>query len=82
MTRQEILQAETVAIYSGFCEIEIKNANCDEVEFVANAWIGKPSTHKVKVYYDTKRPYFIYHDMRIHLDECLIVRGGRYEKYG
>lgn len=80
MTKQEknkALQMETIAYYSGFGGVEIKAIEYgieDYVIFIANSFIPNIRTaHRVKIYYNTSRPYFNYHTLQIHLDECIRV---------
>lgn len=80
MTKQEknkALQMETIAYYNGFGGVEIKAIEYgieDHVIFIANSFIPNNKTvHRVKIHYDSRRPYFHYHTLRIPFDECLRV---------
>ena len=68
------LDRDYVAYYSGCGGIEIKNIQYgieDYVVFVANAWYGKPSVHRAKIYYGEKNSYFRYNGYRVSFDECI-----------
>lgn len=69
--KNEIINAETIAYYSGFGGVEIKAIDGDFVEFVSGAWCGKKSVHRVKIYYSTSGIYFLYNGIRIKFSECL-----------
>ena len=77
-TKKDICTSqETVAYYSGFGGLEIKEFEYgieDYVYFVANAWQGKSkhTYHKAKVYYDADdKVYFKYQGVKIPLCECI-----------
>lgn len=69
--KNEIINAETIAYYSGFGGIEIKSIDGDFVVFVSGTWCGKKSVHRAKVYYSTRDFYFLYNGNRIKFGECL-----------
>ena len=79
MTKNEkdvILAKSTIAYYSGYAGIEIKDIEYgieDYIIFVAGAWCSNKTVHRVKVYYGVDRPYFKYYGNRIYLDDCLRV---------
>ena len=76
MTKQEkdiIRNKKTIAYYSGYSGIEIKeiwHGINDAVVFVSEAWAGKGFVHRAKIHYG-KRPYFNFEGNRIYLDECI-----------
>lgn len=62
-----------LAYYSGYGGVEIKRVYHGFNKYVivvSNAWYGKPSVHKVKVY-DGFKPFFIVDKHRIYLEECI-----------
>ena len=78
MTKQEknnIINMKTVAYYSGYSGIEIKDITHgieDYVIFVADAFVGKGSAHKALIKYTRKgEPYFTFAGNRIRLDDCI-----------
>ena len=78
MTKKEICENnKTFGYYSGFGGIELKDFEYsinDSVYFVANAWNGKKSYHKARIYIGAKdSAYFIFKGIRISLDECIRV---------
>ena len=67
------LEKDTVAYYSGYGGIEIKeviNGLEDYVIYVSNSFTSNKNVHKVKIHWG-ERPYFIANGVRIHLDECI-----------
>lgn len=74
MLRSDILRMPTVAYYSGYNGIEIKEIKGDLVYCVSGTFSGsKRTVHMVKVHYDTDKPYFKIDGKRIRLDECMRV---------
>ena len=81
MTKQEknqVLESETIAYFSGYDGIEIKSIQYDindYVIFVSGAWTGKKQVHKSKIYYtvNDENIYFRYGNNRIPLNECIRV---------
>ena len=77
MTHSEIKAAPTIAYYSGLNGIEIKGIEYgieDYILFTSNAWTGKPTAHRTKVYYTaTDNIYFKCNGYRIPLNECIRV---------
>ena len=80
MTKQEknqVLESETIAYFSGFGGIEIKSIQYDiedYVIFVSGAWTGNKQAHKSKIYYSaTDNDFFRYGNYRIPLNECIRV---------
>lgn len=75
MTKKDILEMETIAYYSGFGGLEIKDIEYgidDHVLCVSGAWNGKPKPHRLKIYYPaSKAPYIKLHGYTIRLDECI-----------
>lgn len=75
MKRTEIINAHTIAYYSGFGGIEIKSIEYgidDYIIYVAGAWCSAKSVHKCKVYYTMNgNAYFKYNGVRIPLNECI-----------
>ena len=78
MNKKEICENnKTFGYYSGFGGIELKEFDYsinDSVYFVANAWYGKKSYHKARIYIGTNdHAYFIFKGVKISLDECIKV---------
>ena len=75
MTRKEILNADTVAYFSGCGGIEIKSIEYginDRVLFVAGAWTGNKTAHRARIYSDKNSElFFRYHNYKIPFSECL-----------
>lgn len=79
MTKAEkngVLTLPTMAYYSGFAGIEIKNIGyeCDEtyIIYVAGAWCNNKTVHRTKVYYNLNgNAYILYKGIRIPLNECI-----------
>lgn len=75
MTKKEILNARTVAYYSGYDGLEIKDILYgldDYIAFTSGAWIGKERAHICKIYYTVSgNAYFKYNGVRIPLNECI-----------
>lgn len=68
------INKEYEGYYSGYGGIEIKEIQYgieDYVVFVANAWYGKKSVHKAKIYYNSDSTYFKFAGHRIKFSECL-----------
>lgn len=80
MTAQEknrIKDMETIAYYSGWGGIEIKqliNGYEDYVVYVGNAWYGGSTVHRTKIYITPNTAYFLFRGHRIPLDECIRCR--------
>ena len=78
MTNREILTAEPVAYISALGGIEIKHIEYgieDRIFCVSNAWNGKRTAHKVRVYYSNE-PYIILHGLRYKLSEAILCNFG------
>ena len=84
MTKKEILNARTVAYYSGYDGLEIKDILYGLDDYVAytssawtytsGAWIGKKRAHICKIYYTASgNAYFKYNGIRIPLNECIRI---------
>lgn len=75
MTKKEIcLNNESFAYYSGFGGLEFKKIEYgieDYMYCVSGAWNGKPSYHKLKVYYDNDNSYVKLHGAKVPLNECI-----------
>lgn len=72
MTRKEIQQAPTVAVWSrGLAGLEIKGMEYGMEETVLCVWTGDNSAHRCKVRRGRRGPYFLFHRRRVYLDECL-----------
>lgn len=76
MTKKEHCQKESIAYYSGFSGLEIKDVEYginDYIYCVSGCWYGDESNksyHKLQVYYDRKGNSFIrLHGYKIPLDE-------------
>lgn len=67
---ENIVEYGVKAYYSGCGGLGIIEIN-DYVIYIDNFFGGKNKKHKTKIYYNTKRPYFNYWGVRIHLDECI-----------
>ena len=72
MTKQEIRQAQTVAVWScGLAELESKGVEYGMEDSVLCVWTGDNSAHRCKVRRSGRRgPYFLFHVQRVYLDEC------------
>ena len=79
MTRKDILQAKSIAYYSGLGGLEIKGIEYginDYIMCVSGAWCSKKQAHKVKINYTAAGKAFIrIHGNRIPLDECIRMEG-------
>lgn len=74
MTKKDILQMKTIAYYSGFNGLEIKDIEHgidNYVLCVSGAWCGKPKPHRLKIYYTSASAYIKIHGYRVPLDECI-----------
>lgn len=74
MTKKDILKMETIAYYSGFNGLEIKDIEHgidDHVLCVSGAWNGKPKPHRLKIYYTSENAYIKLNGEKIRLDECI-----------
>lgn len=78
MTNQEIINAPSIAYYSGLNGLEIKAIEYginDRVLCVSGCWYGGKAAqqaHRVKVNYTRSgRAYIRVHGYRIPLDECI-----------
>lgn len=69
--KSELLNMETVAYYSGFGGIEVKAIDDDYMYCVSGTFAGKVTPHKLKIYYNSERPYIVYNGHRCCLDEFL-----------
>lgn len=76
MKTNEALKMESIAYFSGFNGLEIKNIEYGSIDYaiyVTGVWNGKPKSHRSKIYY-ADRPYFVCSGTRIHFDECIRMR--------
>lgn len=75
MSKKEVcLNNESFAYYSGFGGLEFKKIEYgieDYIYCVSGVWTGKPSFHKLKVYYNGDNNYIKLHGYRIPLNECI-----------
>ena len=75
MTKKDILNAKTVAYYTGLNGIEIKAIEYgidDYILCVDGAYCSKKTAHRVKVYETVNGDfYFIISGRRIPLNECI-----------
>ena len=76
VTKKEVCEANpSRAYYSGFGGLEIKYIDYginDYIYCVSGAWTGKPSYHKLKIYYDKNEVAYIkLHGYKIPLNECI-----------
>ena len=73
--KQAIIDKPTIAYYSGYNGIEIKQINEDEVICVSGCFGSSKiqRVHCVKLYTDCKEPYFMISNHRIYLKDCLKV---------
>lgn len=73
--KQQIIDMPTVAYYSGFGGIEIKDIEYginDYIIAVSGAWCSNKSVHRVKIYYGANgNAYFKLYGVRIPLNECI-----------
>lgn len=76
MTKQEkqmYLEKDSKGYWSMCGGVEIKDFDYDINDYaivVINAWAGKKSVHRLKVYYG-KRDYITIHGYRLYFDECM-----------
>ena len=75
MKRQDrdVMAKKTIAYYSGYNGIEIKDIN-DEYVICVSGVLGSEKihrTHKLKVYNTQDDPYFILNGLKIPLSECM-----------
>lgn len=74
-SKLEWLQHKTIAYYSGFGGIEIKDLEYDTdtyIIYVAGVWCSNKTVHRVKIYYtDIGIAYFKHKGIRIKLSECI-----------
>lgn len=71
MTRKEIRQAPTVAVWScGLAGLEIKGVEYGMEETVLCVWTGDNGAHRCKVRSGRRGPYFLFYGRRVYLDEC------------
>lgn len=77
MRKKDILKMESVAYYSGFNGLEIKEIEhgIDEhLLCVSGAWGGKETAHRLKIYYTLKGSAYVrLHGYRVPLDECIRI---------
>ena len=72
MKKNEILNIESVAYYSGLNGLEIKSIEDDFVYCVTGAWGGPKKPHCCKIYYNAAgEPYFKVNGYRVPFDECV-----------
>ena len=75
MSKKEICTNNpSFAYYSGFGGLEFKKIEYgieDYIYCVSGAWTGKPSYHKLKIYYNSDNSYIKLHGYRISLNECI-----------
>ena len=75
MTKKEvILNNDRIAYISACGGIEIHHISYginDYIYFTSNAWHGKKTYHKAKIYYDRKTPYFKHNGYILKLDEAI-----------
>ena len=76
--RQQCINNDTIAYYSGLGGVEIKHIEYgidDYVYCVSGAWGSTTNKryHKLKIYYTEKGDYIRLHGYKIPLDECLRV---------
>ena len=77
MTKEErakYLAMPSKGYVSAFNGLEVKDFEygvTDYVIFIADAWRGKPTVHRARVYYTSERPFFTFEAMRVYLDEVI-----------
>ena len=73
MKKEDVFNMPTIAYYSGYNGIEIKDINEEKVLCVSGAFASRSvqRVHNVKLYYDGDKPYFMIDGNKIPLDECL-----------
>lgn len=72
--KENYMNKDSIAYYSGFGGIEIKTIEYginDSVIFVSGAWCSNKSVHKARIYYGNNKTYFHYGNYRIPFDECI-----------
>lgn len=77
MKKQDIINIPSIAYYSGYNGLEVKNIEYgidDYLLCVSGAWIGKPKAHRLKIYYKNNgSAYVILNGHKIPLDECIRI---------
>lgn len=72
--KQNYLNKNSIGYWSALGGAELKHIEYDINDYaivVINAWGGKKSVHKLKIYYGSKRDYINIHDYRLYFDECI-----------
>lgn len=72
--KQMYLEKDSIGYWSTCGGVELKDIIYhinDYVVVVVNAWYGKKSIHKVKIYYGNKRDYIVINGYRLYFDECI-----------
>ena len=71
--KQDYLNKKSIGYWSTLNGAELKEVIYDINDYailVINAWGGKKSIHRVKIYYG-KRDYITIHGYRLYFDECI-----------
>ena len=75
MSKKEIcLKNKSFAYYSGFGGLEFKHIEygiTDYIYCVSGAWTGKPSCHRLKIYYDMTGSYIKLHGYKVWIGDCI-----------
>lgn len=75
MTKKEICTSkDSFAYWSGCGGVEFKHiehGTTDYIYCVANAWHGKKSYHKLKIYYSITDSYVKLHGYKIWFGDCI-----------
>ena len=71
--KQMYLRNKAIGYWSACGGVELLDINYDINDYaiiVLNAWSGKKSVHRVKIYYGN-RDYITIHGYRLYFDECI-----------
>lgn len=71
--KQMYLRNKAIGYWSVHGGVELLDINYDINDYaiiVLNAWSGKKSVHRVKIYYGN-RDYITIHGYRLYFDECI-----------
>lgn len=75
MSKKDLcINNKSFAYYSGFGGLEFKHIEYgieDHIYFVANAWYGKKSYHKAKIYYNENDTYIMFKGSKISFNDVI-----------
>lgn len=77
MNKKEICENNhSFAYWSGCGGVELKRVEYgvnDYIYCISNAWSGKKSYHRLKVYHDNDGGFLVLHGYKIPLNECIKI---------